>query len=1607
MPINRIRQIISGSKQEETNRFSFGETQKVQPTIKSILDRAKEEKKETQSFIEMINRGAAKNRVESVRTYLEEDTRKPFGINLDELKKPTLGSTVREFVEGPTIPYFSRRFFANFEDYVLGASALFGQGGARVFKSLGRDDIAARFDDAAKQVVSDDFGWLSPDVKKERQERAEATANMGLAASILNTTVEAGLDVYALMKSMALLNPAGAKTILQPYLVKAGVAVEKAGKIGSAIERAATLGAFRFAGTRSLDMTERAQNAAWMVAYNVTPYVAVGSISKLPMNIVKKIPGSSLGTKAFFSDVILNTALTSSVYKQLGDEYGWFSQEFLSEAIPQLIMDVGMAWSTRNYPLYDRDRQTMKLAENISKMEHAERGGDLKQTTREKYELLKSINNIADNHDRLYASAQLSSKYGDLRFDDKGDLTIGSIRKIQTETGLNVFNKNPEEMLTTLIYRGEKFTEDSPIFRTDEQIARLNEQTPEANKVLSKDIIKLTLTERFNRFAKDPQIGFSIKDVSNKIEELHKEGFSRKEIADQLRIEESSVQNVFNQKKLSELEIGETIKDKIISTHFEKTKEDYTDFVKILKLDKMKIDEMAKTGFEYTQKNPSDAFKIAYDMKDAPPDIPKQVIQMNVIERLKAEGKMEQAATVSLKLSETFTRLAQELNLAKLDLSSSGEQTIISSIIQERLTNFGKKIPKGAGEKRSPEVRALDRIKNEAVKAAENIKEELKPSFEKTSVGLAEGVLTEVKAAPNVQNKIIGALRKENVTINDLYNMGDSGRKTFFERFTTKDDATKLNMEFEKAMLSTQKQTISSWVWRNIYKGKPLYNEISIDVAKQMYDYGLRAAKLKKVSSENRIKTLSKYVGSNIAKKLNERFEQSIKTNRLADWEQKTIGSKELYENKKISPTVAKIEALNDIGLLTPKQTVDFMKDLVSSKLGITITREEAAKISELSKKQSELQQKIGDDWTWKNKENIKEFFRTKKETTDYLKKINPDPAIEVFTGIGARGAMLFSLRSATNSLVYQVLPGIERAVAKRLTSAALLPGDFKFVDRLIVTFSGMKDLSVSKFWKEQTKMGIEIYKETRYDISRLVKLDDGFKYFGEKFTTPQGPTWGESKGVAEKIGATIRGHARFVQPALKYAAGGTDAVFGNSQRAGTTIFLANQQARLEERSNTLPEGMTREQRVADLEKQACGFNPKDVAAQYIREMGLIDANRANFTENAFWGEATIKLRNLLPKGIGMTIAPFAKIPANALGRGFEYSGPGFILGARKIFNATKMDDGPTKNIEIAEGVAKIIMTTGAIGGATLLTSLLNNDDYIGPYDYTKRNENALSATKNAGSGYVRFGGTWVNLRWLGPLGIGIIAQMEARKSAEDGEIATIGYAQGMIRGLLDLPVTKEIYGAMGAIERATRTKIKSALLNTLGLDVDSIKSWARSRTIPSIINVDVLNLIKDDEYDSLGRVKPKKTLANFFIGSNVKEDTSNQLTREFDRLSGTGNLPTLSEPTGINMEWLDFVAARIDSDLNIDFMNEIKRNYANESLKLINTSNYQKMKPSEQKAEIDKIRRKEMLDEIRKRAETLKKEIPAVYFQFQKEQKIEVEEKTESPGISPRFRIQ
>lgn len=83
-----------------------------------------------------------------------------------------------------------------------------------------------------------------------------------------------------------------------------------------------------------------------------------------------------------------------------------------------------------------------------------------------------------------------------------------------------------------------------------------------------------------------------------------------------------------------------------------------------------------------------------------------------------------------------------------------------------------------------------------------------------------------------VRDKLLGALKSKDISIEKLYSMSDVERNTIFKQYVGEDFAKFVNSEFEKAMLSNQKKAISNWIQKIANVKEPVRKDLLNKVGK-------------------------------------------------------------------------------------------------------------------------------------------------------------------------------------------------------------------------------------------------------------------------------------------------------------------------------------------------------------------------------------------------------------------------------------------------------------------------------------------------------------------------------------------------------------------------------------------------------------------------------------------------------------------------------------------------------------------------------------------------------------------------------------------------------
>ncbi len=615
------------------------------------------------------------------------------------------------------------------------------------------------------------------------------------------------------------------------------------------------------------------------------------------------------------------------------------------------------------------------------------------------------------------------------------------------------------------------------------------------------------------------------------------------------------------------------------------------------------------------------------------------------------------------------------------------------------------------------------------------------------------------------------------------------------------------------------------------------------------------------------------------------------------------------------------------------------------------VTKEEVTIIVRLSKKASDAKAKLvkTNDWTADNAQQVEDYFYSKNDFENYVESLMPVKSKDIVNNFVDyfRASILASPRILRNSFLYQVIPGIERTITKRLVTGVFNDSDINsgIIEKLHAKLSGLKlNKKDVDFVKRQVAMATRIYHKTGYDISRMEKMGVPPKYFGEHV----GKIRGDSPFAK---------YAKIVNLAPKWMAGGTDMLFANIGRADTAILMSKERAHLEGVKGILPEGVSEQERANQLLKDSYSFSPSENASNQIREAGIRDAHMMNNTQPGWWSDKVIEFRRMLSIGginFGKALIPFAKIANVVVAEGVKTaSGYGIAKSLYDINQSAKETDLNKRANALSVSVNNLVRYAGLTGAALVFTAFLDDDDFVGEWSVISKKEYILARAKGAGANYVKIGGKWIALRYLPMINIPISAIMTARQAkARDEDVAT-AYVSGIVGAIMSAPGVKESQVLLQRIGWSLKANNMEKIAKSMKMDWESMTNWAKVRMIPSVLSYDVWNALfpKDSKYDFMGREIQKAKV--------FKDDATNDIILEYERLAKTGNFPVISDPDGKYAKELE---EKLGEEEYQKVLNKYKQDYASEIGLLIKTNHYKLADNENKKKKIDKKRKSEIM---------------------------------------------
>lgn len=706
---------------------------------------------------------------------------------------------------------------------------------------------------------------------------------------------------------------------------------------------------------------------------------------------------------------------------------------------------------------------------------------------------------------------------------------------------------------------------------------------------------------------------------------------------------------------------------------------------------------------------------------------------------------------------------------------------------------------------------------------------------------------------------------------------------------------------------------------------------------------------LYQMTSEQRREFFEGYTDKLNALEINAGFEQAMASSQksaLETWVNNTFSAK---EKAKRQDMIDKIQELDEAKVLTPTEMDMFLQDMVSSKLGLTVTAEEAG---EISKKSKELQVEYDKPLDKFGNRDVS-YFAKRKEMVDYMKSLQPSSKLKVLTGVVGKGAMLFNIKSALINIVGNTLQGIEQSFERRVASNQYVGR----VDKQIV--------------KEYTAKVSEIYKASRYDLSRMYEYSEGQKVLGEKMVHSEG------KGAVRKLGRI------YEDIVFDKLLGAPDVYFARLSFIDAINLASTKIAKSEGLR-----GEALKVRATELFTKAAAVETNGEGIM-IREQGIADANFATFQNESTYTKVALGIRGLLNDAtgdfrVGDLLMPFVKTPANVAGVALDVAGLGLIRGAMKL--RTAIPAYRAGNPQPMQEATRLMVRTGLGSTAAFILSLLiDPDDFVGFWP-TDPKEQELLKLQGANSNSIRIGGKWVSLDYFGFLGGALVGILYARKYGGNLPDIMFNYALGAGKEqLLQVPGVEESNQLISDLQKM-QPGDPNAVKELSGESLLSTVDFIRSRSIPGIVN-DIAKALDDSErevdwknplqkvqasipgartllpekVDIFGEViKGEPWWSSILFGARMKTNRDGRITDELTKLDDAGNLPSITRPDKTSPRFKSLKEQIGDKKFE-EAMSYFRNEYKTQIDRLIRSSSYNNMNEETKVESWNSIKRKLM----------------------------------------------
>lgn len=530
-------------------------------------------------------------------------------------------------------------------------------------------------------------------------------------------------------------------------------------------------------------------------------------------------------------------------------------------------------------------------------------------------------------------------------------------------------------------------------------------------------------------------------------------------------------------------------------------------------------------------------------------------------------------------------------------------------------------------------------------------------------------------------------------------------------------------------------------------------------------DGTIEPVKLMDMTSKERADFFAKIVGDENAHHVNALFESKMllkdQQRGMVSWAKNLAG---------ISAPVRR-DLLNKINkldrVLNPAEEKAFLADLAATKLGTTVTYEEAQKITDLAQKATAERDKGTDTFSGASTE----FLNAATALEHYVQSLRPVTAIRSIgknLAIIGRNHLLMDPATPVKTTAGQTINTGMDMITRRIGLAALNGSVPRAVTRE----------AKSQAWRQ--------FRDTGFNTAMMENYEDSGR-LGERhnFDVPEGML---------SANPTLR----VIEGGVRWYAKATNKVAIDLEHNFTfTKFYQNafyDMLNLGSSNIAKSEGLTGaalQSRATAIYKDAARIIPATKEGQLIRMESQKQAARITQVNSTVIGNLALGMKNLINdkimNGLGDILMPIAKIPANIIANGIENAGPGIPMGAWDIFKGReKMASADTQTrlegaAQMARGIQRVARTIGVLGMSAFIASMFTKNDFRDdPY----------------GNSFVKIAGHWINLEYFNAISPALTGMLMMKKDGRgsDNMLQKVGqYVSGVAQPLKHAPGINEL----------------------------------------------------------------------------------------------------------------------------------------------------------------------------------------------------------------------